>query len=112
MAESCRPLNLSGGKVIGTRMMVEPICCSPRSFQKGWLLRRISTLTRVSGMRRRPSLRTRLGLCTRAEANSGTYVLVFRFKKSKMLCLAGFTPVANVDHATGDSEGNVVRSLW
>src|SRR5580698_6992132 len=35
---------------------------------------------------------------------------MLRFKKSKMLCLAGFTPVAKVDHATGESAGNVVRS--
>ena len=28
-----------------------------------------------------------------------------------MLCFAGFTPVANVDQATGDRAGNVVRSL-
>src|ERR1043166_2731204 len=35
---------------------------------------------------------------------------MFRFRKSKMLCLAGFTPVAKVDHATGESAGKVVRS--
>ena len=29
-----------------------------------------------------------------------------------MLCFAGLTPVANVDHATGDSAGNVVRKRW
>src|SRR5260370_1072554 len=28
-----------------------------------------------------------------------------------MLCFAGFTPVAKVDHATGDRAGNVVRNL-
>ena len=27
-----------------------------------------------------------------------------------MLCLAGLTPVAKVDQATGESAGNVVRS--
>src|SRR5690349_8460553 len=29
-----------------------------------------------------------------------------------MLCLAGDTPVANVDQATGDWGGNVVRRRW
>src|SRR5215470_10358100 len=34
---------------------------------------------------------------------------MFRFRKSKMLCLAGFTPVAKVDQATGERAGKVVR---
>ena len=29
-----------------------------------------------------------------------------------MLCRAGLTPVAKVDQATGDSDGNVVRRRW
>ena len=29
-----------------------------------------------------------------------------------MLCLAGLTPVAKVDQATGERAGKVVRSLW
>src|SRR3954469_19799981 len=34
---------------------------------------------------------------------------MFRLRKSKMLCFAGLTPVANVDHATGERAGKVVR---
>ncbi len=29
-----------------------------------------------------------------------------------MLCLPGFTPVWNVDHATGEIGGNVLPSEW
>ena len=54
IAESKRPLNSSGGKVMGTRRTVLPMECSPRIFQKVWLLRSISTVGRQSGMRRRP----------------------------------------------------------
>src|SRR5688572_29478406 len=112
IAESMRPWNLSGGKVIGTRMIVDPMPRSPRSFQKGWLFLRFSTYGLDNGMRRLPILSTRRGGCTFAEANSGTYVLRLRFRKSKMLWRAGFTPAAKVDQATGDSAGKVVRSLW
>jgi hypothetical protein len=34
MPESSRPRNLTGGKVIGTRWMIEKMCRSPSSFQK------------------------------------------------------------------------------
>ena len=43
------------------------------------------------------------------EDSSGRYDLRSRLRKSKILCRAGFTPVAKVDHATGESAGNVVR---
>ena len=51
MAESIRPWNFSGGNVIGTRRMVEAIWRCPRICQKVRLLRRISTIGRLSGMR-------------------------------------------------------------
>ena len=38
------------------------------------------------------------------------YEFRLRFRKSNMLWRAGFTPVAKVDQATGESAGNVVRS--
>ncbi len=38
MPESSRPfLKGTGGKVIGTRWMIEKMCFSPSSFQKCWL---------------------------------------------------------------------------
>ena len=52
----------------------------------------------------------RFGFLTRVEDNSGVYEFKFLFRKSNMLCRAGLTPVANVDQATGDSGGKVVRS--
>ena len=110
IADSKRPLNSSGGKVMGTRRTVLPMECSPRIFQKVWLLRSMSTVGRQSGMRRRPIRRARRAGRTRQEESSGTYDLRLRLRKSKILCLAGLTPVAKVDHATGDSAGNVVRS--
>ena len=72
IAESSLPLNLSGGKVIGTRMMVDPMCCFPSRVQKGTLLRLISTCGPERGIRRRPNFRTRSGGYTFAVANSGT----------------------------------------
>ena len=108
IAERRRPLNSSGGNVIGTRKMVLPIACSPSSFQNGWLLRRISTLGFDSGMVQRPMRSHRRGGHTREEDNSGTYDFRSRFRKSKMLCRAGCVPVLNEDHATGDTDGKVV----
>src|SRR5580700_2463768 len=110
MAESIRPLNFSGGKVMGTRSTVDVTWCSPRIFQKVRLLRRISTEGRLSGMRYLPRLSTRRGSFTRVEDNSGMYEWKLRLRKSNMLCRAGFTPVAKVDQATGDSAGKVVRN--
>ena len=109
MAESIRPLNFSGGKVIGTRRMVEAICRWPRICQKVRLLRRISTMGRPKGMRYRPSLRILEGSVTREEERYGMYELKLRFRKSNMAWRAGLTPVANVDQATGESAGKVVR---
>ena len=37
MPESSSPLNFTGGKVIGTRWMVEVMFLLPSSFQKAWL---------------------------------------------------------------------------
>ena len=37
MPDSSNPLNFTGGKVIGTRWMVERMFFSPSSFQKAWL---------------------------------------------------------------------------
>jgi UDP-N-acetylglucosamine acyltransferase len=51
------------------------------------------------------------GLVALHDESSGTYDRASRLRKSKILCRAGLTPVANVDHATGDSAGKVVRSL-
>src|SRR5262249_43237402 len=110
MAESKRPLNFCGGNVIGTRRMVLSIFWSPSSFQNGSLLRFISTELPDNGRRSLPSSNTRRGPCTLADESSGTYDFMFRFRKSKILCFAGLTPVAKVDQATGESEGNVVRS--
>src|SRR5579872_6096781 len=107
MADSSRPLKSSGGNVMGTRRMVQPMECRPRIFQNGSLFRRISMDGRERGMRQRPTRRTRLGGLTLEEDNSGTYDLRSRLRKSKILCLAGLTPVANVDHATGESAGKV-----
>ena len=72
MAESMRPLKFSGGKVMGTRRMVEAIWCWPRICQNVRLLRRISTSGRLSGMRYLPMLRTRSGSRTREEESSGS----------------------------------------
>src|SRR4051794_5611224 len=110
MAESWRPLNFSGGKVMGTRRMVEAMCRSPRICQNVRLLRRISTKGLLSGILYLPILSSRLGLWTRVDDSSGTYVFKLRLRKSNILCRAGFTPVANVDQATGESGGKVVRS--
>src|ERR1035441_7665082 len=88
MAESRRPSNFSGGKVMGTRMMVLPMELRPRIFQKGWLLRRSSTIGRERGMRNRPIRRTRRGGRTFDDESSGIYDFRLRFRKSKMLCLA------------------------
>src|SRR5438270_13298262 len=96
---------------MGTRRMVQPMEWRPRIFQKGSLLRRISTDGRESGIRQRPRRSMRWGGRTLEEDSSGTYVFKSRFRKSKMLCLAGLTPVAKVDQATGESAGKVVRSL-
>src|SRR5258705_10113389 len=74
------------------------------------LLRRISTNGFDSGMRYLPMLSIRFGLGTRVDDSSGVYEFRFRLRKSNMLCRAGLTPVANVDQATGDNGGNVVRS--
>src|SRR5437868_5998096 len=108
MAESIRPLNFSGGNVIGTRRTVEAICCSPRMCQKVRLFRRISTIGLLSGIRYLPIFSMRSGSRTRVDESSGWYDFRFRFRKSNMLCRAGLTPVAKVDHATGESGGNVV----
>ncbi len=91
--------------------MVLLMAFRPRIFQNGSLLRLISTVARLIGIDHLPTRRYRAGGRTRADESSGAYVRKLRFKKSKMLCLAGFTPVAKVDHATGDSGGKVVRSL-
>lgn len=96
--------------MIGTRRIVLVIAWSPRIFQNGVLLRRNSTSGLESGMLQRPTFRTRVAGRTRDDDSSGTYDLRSRLRKSKMLCFAGFTPVANVDQATGESAGNVVRS--
>src|SRR5580704_6001236 len=111
IAESSRPLKSSGGKVTGTRRIVLPTPCRSRIFQNGSLLRRISTDGRSSGISNLPIRNTRRAGRTFAEESSGAYVRKSRFKKSKILCFAGFTPVANVDQATGDSAGHVVLSL-
>src|SRR5215471_1701780 len=108
IAESIRPLNFSGGNVIGTRRMVDAIWCSPKICQKVRLLRRISTIGRLNGIRYLPMLITRSASRTRVEESSGMYERKFRLRKSNMLCRAGFTPVAKVDHATGESAGKVV----
>ena len=44
-----------------------------------------------------------------ADESCGMQVRKSRSRKSKMLCLAGLTPVAKVDQATGESAGKVVR---
>ena len=46
----------------------------------------------------------------RVEDSFGRYVRRSRSRKSKMLWRAGFVPVLNDDQATGDTDGNVVRS--
>ena len=51
MAESCTPWNRSGGKVIGTRSTALNTPDSPSTVQNGLLLRSVSTLGLVSGMR-------------------------------------------------------------
>ena len=94
---------------MGTRRMVEAICRCPRICQKVLLLRRISTIGRPNGMRYLPSLRIFAGSLTREEDRSGMYEFRLRFRKSNMACRAGLTPVANVDQATGESAGKVVR---
>src|SRR5580704_11915994 len=111
IAESSLPSNFSGGKVIGTRRMVQPIPCLPRIFQKGWLFLRNSSTGRDSGMRKRPQCKTRVGWLTRAPESCGRYDFRLRSRKSKMLCFAGLTPVAKVDQATGERAGKVVRNL-
>src|SRR4051812_46678701 len=98
------PSNFSGGNVIGTRRIVLRMPCSPRIFQNALLLRRNSRTGRDSGTRQRPIRRTRSGFPTRAEESSGRYDFKLRSRKSKMLCFAGLTPVANVDQATGERE--------
>jgi hypothetical protein len=60
-------------------------------------------------MRYLPSLRIFAGSLTREEERCGMYELRLRFRKSNIACRAGLTPVANVDHATGESAGKVVR---
>src|SRR6476659_414421 len=83
--------------------------CCPRIFQKGTLLRFICMEGRDNGIRNLPSFQIRCGGRTLDEESSGTYDRRSRLRKSKILCLAGFTPVAKVDHATGERAGNVVR---
>ena len=63
-------------------------------------------------MRYLPSLRIFRGSLTREEERYGMYELRLRFRKSNMAWRAGLTPVANVDHATGESAGKVVRRRW
>src|ERR1035437_4017512 len=105
MAERRRPLKLSGGNVTGTRRMVLSTPERSRIFQNGSLLRRISTDGRSRGISNFPIRRTRCAERTLAEESAGAYVRRSRLRKSKILCLAGFTPVAKVDQATGDSGG-------
>jgi hypothetical protein len=64
-------MELVGGKVMGTRTMVDAMDCSPSSFQNGLLFRRISTQGRDNGIRNRPSFQMRCGGWTRADDNSG-----------------------------------------
>ena len=110
IAESSLPLNFCGGKEIGMRSTVEGMPFSPKMAQNGRLLRRNSRLGRDNGIRSFPIFKTRDAGPTRADESCGRYDLRSRSRKSKILCFAGLTPVANVDHATGDNEGNVVRS--
>ena len=60
-------------------------------------------------MRYLPSFRIFAGSLTREEERYGMYELRLRFRKSNIAWRAGLTPVANVDHATGESAGKVVR---
>ncbi len=71
MADSNRPLNFSGGNVIGMRRIVQSTWCCPRIFQNGTLLRRRSTVGLLSGIRYRPIFSTLRGLFTRDEESSG-----------------------------------------
>ena len=71
MADSSLPSKGWGGKVMGTRRMVEPMPWSPRIFQKGRLRWRSSRLGEERGIRKRPRLRMRRGLPTRAEESLG-----------------------------------------
>ena len=97
--------------MIGTRRIVLPIPYSPKIFQNVVLLRPDSTEGFDSGMVHRPIRTVRLAGRTREDDSSGMYDFKSRFRKSKMLCFAGLTPVAKVDHATGESAGKVVLSL-
>ena len=94
--DSRTPLNFSGGKVIGTRSTVLNTPCSPRMFQNG-------TLLRSSFMTARPFESRRIA----DDESSGRYDCRFRFRKSKMLCLPGFVPVMNDDHAAGEIGGQL-----
>ena len=62
MAERSRPLKGTGGKVMGTRWMIEKMCCSPSSFQKAWLFWSSRMCGFPSGMMYFPMLRTLLAL--------------------------------------------------
>ena len=95
---------------MGTRMMVLPMERSPRIFQNGLAL--------AAQFDDRPREREcGIGRCEERGARArpsttrvpGRKICRLRFRKSKILCLAGLTPVANVDQATGESDGKVVR---
>ena len=66
------------------------------------------TSGRLTG--RKPHLRTG-GTTFDAHARIRQVRLEVALRKSKMLCLPGFTPVAKLAQATGDSEGCVVSSF-
>ena len=94
----------------GTRRILHATPWSPRIFQNARLFRWFLTVGLLNGMIQLPTLRVRGGPCTSELDSMGLYVRRSRFKKSKMLCREGSTPVMNDAHATGDIAGYVVWS--
>ena len=83
---------------------------SPSIDQNGFDLRSNRSSGRFRGIRKRPSLSVFSTLPMRVDDNIGKYVRRSRSRKSKMLWRAGCVPVLNDDHATGETEGNVVAN--
>jgi len=96
---------------MGIRRIVLKMPFWPRIFQKGMLFLRPLITGFDRGILYFPRDRNFFGLLIWAEERSGRYVLGFRLKKSNILCFAGWHPVINDDHATGEMAGIVVPSL-
>ena len=71
MPESSTPLNFSGGKVTGTRMMELKMPLSPRIFQKGLLFCFRVARGLPSGIRYLPTENTREAAAMSAEDRMG-----------------------------------------